>query len=420
MKQLFQPFKGLPKEIYILCFARMINAVGMFIFPLLTLILTRKIGVSHGEAGFWIMMVGLVFIPANLIGGKLTDRFGRKKLIILCDITGGLLYVVCGFMEPSLSQMWLILAACFFFGMSEPANNAIIADLTTPDNRDAAYSLSYMCFNMGFAIGPALGGLLFEHHYSWIFWGDAITLFGAISLMLFFVRETFGDAQVDPGEDRAMERHVEGSIFKVLRERPIRIAFSLILLVYNFSYSQWHYLLPLQMETLFDADGAALFGLLASLNGLVVITCTPLLTSLFKETPGLKKVALGGLLYMLGFGLFGFIGGRSFPYYALGCIIFTLGEILIATSFMPFITNRTPASHRGRMDAVIPLIMGIGYSTGPLLMGKGLNFYTIDEGWRMIAVVMGFGVVLMLLLARWDEKNSQGEAALQYSEAAEE
>lgn len=420
MNQLLQPFKGLPKEIYVLCFARMINAVGMFIFPLLTLILTRKIGLSHSDAGFWIMMVGVMFIPSNLIGGKLTDLFGRKKLIVICETIGGLLYIVCGFMTPSMDQLWLILAACFFFGMSEPANNAVIADLTTPENRDASYSLSYMCFNMGFAIGPAVGGLLFENHYPWIFWGDALTLFAAITLILLFVRETFGDAQADPGEERAMERHVEGSIFKVLRERPILIVFSLILLVYNFSYSQWHYLLPLQMETLFDARGAALFGLLASLNGLVVMICTPLLTSVFQHTASLKKVALGGFFYMLGFGLFGFIGGRSFPYYALGCVIFTIGEILIATSFMPFITNRTPASHRGRMDAVIPLIMGIGYSTGPLLMGKGLQFYSIDTGWRMIALLMSAGVLMMLLLARWDRKSSGGEAALQCEGASGE
>lgn len=409
MLKLLLPFKGLPKEIYILCFARMVNAVGMFIFPLLTLILTRKIGLSNSEAGFWIMMVGVMFIPSNLIGGKLTDRFGRKKLIIICETLGGLLYVLCGFMDPSMNQLWLILMACFFFGMSEPANNAVIADLTTPENRDASYALSYMCFNMGFAIGPALGGLLFENHYPWIFWGDALTLFIAISLVLFFVRETFGDAQIDLGEERVMERHVEGSIFKVLRQRPILIVFSVILLLYNFSYSQWHYLLPLQMNQQFDEKGAALFGMLASLNGVVVMLCTPLLTSLLHKTHNLRKVALGGVLYMIGFGLFGFIGGLPFQYFALGCVIFTLGEILITTSFMPFITNRTPASHRGRMNAVIPLIMGIGYSIGPLLMGKGLDRYSIDTGWRLIGLLMTMGVLLMLLLERWDR--NQGEDA---------
>lgn len=404
MLKLLQPFRGLPKEIYILCFARMINAMGLFIFPLLTLILTRKIGLSHSEAGFWIMMVGVMFIPSSLIGGKLTDLFGRKKLIVFCDSVGGLLYIICGFMAPSMVQIWLILGACFFFGMSEPAHNAVVADLTTPDNRDASYSLSYMCFNMGFAVGPALGGQLFEHHYPWIFWGDALTLLAAVSLILLFVRETFGDAQADPGEGRAMERHVEGSIFKVLWERPILIAFSVILLFYNFAYSQWHYLLPLQMDAQFSGEGAALFGILASLNGIVVMTCTPVLTALFQKTGNLMKVALGGILYMAGFGLFGFIDGMPFGWFALGCIIFTLGEILIATSFMPFITNRTPASHRGRMDAVIPLIMGTGYSLGPLLMGKGLGIYTIETGWMLVAAIMAIGVLLMLTLARWDRQ----------------
>lgn len=409
MRELLKPFKGLPQEIYILCLARLINAAGLFIYPLLTLIMTRKIGLTESESGFWLMLSGLMFIPSSLLGGKLTDRFGRKRLILAADTAGGLLYILCGFTEPSMVQIWLILVACFCLGLAEPAHNAIIADLTTPENRDGAYSLSYMCFNMGFAVGPAIGGRLFEHHYPWIFWGDALTLLTAMVLLQLFVRETFGEARLDPGEGRALERHVSGSIWRVLWDRPILVVFSGILLLYNFAYAQWHYLLPLQLSHQFRGEGAALFGLLASLNGVVVMVCTPVLTALSRQMGPLRRIALGGVLYGAGFGMFGLISGRPFLYFAVACVLFTLGEILIATSFMPFVTNRTPASHRGRMDAVLPMIMGVGYSTGPLLMGKGLTRFSIETGWQLIAGVMVLGVLAMTTLERWD--NREGKTA---------
>lgn len=402
MIDIFKPYRGLPKEVYIIFLSRMINAAGLFIFPLFTLILTQKIGLPKDAAGFWIMVVGLIFIPSNLIGGKLTDIVGRKKIIVICEAIGGLMYVICGFMPASMTQIYLIIAACFFFGMAEPANNAIIADITTPENRDGAYSLSYMGFNMGFAIGPTVGGLLFKNHYSWIFWGDAITLFIALSLVVLFVRETFGDAQVTLDESRVMEQHTEGSIWKVLKERPILIGFSVVLLFYNFSYSQWHYLLPLHMEQSNPGNGAAIFGLLASMNGIVVMIFTPLITSAMSSLGNLRKIVYGGALYMVGFGLFGFVTGNLM--FVLCCVLFTLGEIMITISYMPYIANRTPASHRGRMNAVMPIIMGIGYSMGPLLMGRGLNIFSIETGWKLIGLIMALGVIFMKLLEMADQK----------------
>nr|WP_279388099.1 MFS transporter [Tepidibacillus fermentans] len=49
------------------------------------------------------------------------------------------------------------------------------ADVTTPENRNAAYSLSYMGWNIGFAIGPVIGGMFYKNHFPLVFIGDALT-----------------------------------------------------------------------------------------------------------------------------------------------------------------------------------------------------------------------------------------------------
>ncbi|WP_330583790.1 MFS transporter [Acidaminobacter sp.] len=425
LRHFLKPYRGLPREIYVIFFSRMINAAGLFIFPLFTLILTSKIGLSASEAGIWLTLMGIVIVPANLLGGKLTDWVGRKPMILLGQTIGGILFMICGFLEPGMTQIYLILSACFFFGLSDPANLSIIADLTTKDQREAAYALSYMGFNLGFAIGPTIGGLLFNNFYAWIFWGDALTLFVSVALVQVFIKETYLKTRIDseaisfpqidqktaesaePAGD-AMEAAVSGSVLKVLLQRPILLVFSSILLFYNFSYAQWHYLLPIQLEDLFPLKGASTFGLLASLNGLVVLICTPLLTSGLRQYPALRRVALGGLLYLIGFGTFAFAESRLL--FALGCVIFTLGEITITISYMPYVANRTPVSHRGRMNAVLPLLMGVGYTAGPIVMSRGLLIFAPQTGWLLISVLLVFAVVSMLVLERYDARVGIREA----------
>lgn len=409
MKKFFEPYMNLPRPVYIIFFSRMINAAGLFIFPLLTLILTKKIGLASEETGFIIMLVGLIFIPANLIGGKLTDLYGRKKLIVGFETMGGLLYILCGFLEPSMTQVYLILAASFFFGMAEPANTSLIADVTTPENRAGAYSLSYLGFNVGFAIGPILGGLLFENHYHWIFFGDVFSLLIAVALVAFLVPETFSETKKDLGQDREMEKTREESILRILLERPVLLIFSFILLLYNFAYSQWHFLLPLQSETYFPGKGAEFFGILASVNGVTVMIFTPLLTAFFAKQTELQRVILGGVCYFLGFGALAFVSSKLL---IMACaFVFTLGEILITISYMPFVANQTPASHRGRMNAVVPLIMGIGYSTGPLLMGSWLKVVSIPTGWHIISGIVFTGVCFMVILERYMNKRAKSQVA---------
>lgn len=409
-KRYLEPYHGLPKEIYVIFFSRMINAAGLFIFPLFTLILTEKVGLTATQAGLWLTLMGLVIVPANLLGGKLTDWVGRKPVILAGQSLGGLLFLICGFLTPGMTQIYLILGACFFFGISDPANLSIVSDLTTPENREAAYALSYMGFNLGFAFGPTVGGLLFNRFYAWIFWGDALTLFISVALVLFFIKETYrkDEVRVTPANLKSEEAGQSGSILSVLLKRPILLIFSSILLFYNFSYSQWHYLLPVQLEQLYPREGAASFGLLASLNGIVVLLLTPLLTTALKPYPAIRRVAVGGLFYLLGFGLFGLVESRRL--FALGCIIFTIGEIIIAISYMPYVANRTPVTHRGRMNAVLPLIMGVGYTAGPAIMGQGLRIFTPATGWLLIAGLLSLAVAAMLGLERLERQSEIREA----------
>ncbi|MDF2545256.1 MAG: transporter [Anaerosolibacter sp.] len=407
LKQLFTPYKGLPKEVYVIFVARIINALGCFVMPLMTIILKDSIGLSDQLTGVYISAAGLLFLPASMIGGKLADTIGRKKVIILFDSMAAVLYISCSFMIPSMKMIYVIMAAAACLVTAGPAHDSLMADITTPQNRESAYALSYMGWNLGFAIGPFVGGMLYEKYLPLVFLGDAVTALLSLSLVVLFIKETIHKTEEEiTDESRVLEKREQGSIFSVLIKRPVLIYFALIIFGFNFVYSQWSFLIPIHMLEKFPAHKAEYYGSLASFNGLIVILFTPLITYYFQKSKSIRRMVYGGFLYAIGFGMLGLFNGLV--HFFISAFIFTLGEILLAISTAPFIANHTPASHRGRMSAVIPMIFGMGQTLGPIGMGQILTYTGIEPAWLLMGGIGMIFTILMFILEQKEEKKQLG------------
>jgi MFS family permease len=122
----------------------------------------------------------------------------------------------------------------------------------------------------------------------------------------------------------------------------------------------------------------------------------------------------GGLLYAVGFGLPGFVD--KVPFLFASVFVLTVGEIVVTTSTMPFIANHTPASHRGRMSAVLPMIMGLGYTVGPSITGNVSNNIGINSTWRIVGLIMVTFTALAYLLEKYDIKTTEQKDVIAVSE----
>lgn len=405
MKSLFKPYRGLSKEIWVLFFARVINCMGAFIFPLLTLILTTKLGLDSKTAGFLISGSGIIYMFSGIIGGKLTDLFGRKTIIIILNLIGAGFYIAAGFMKVSNAMIPMIMAAGFFMSMSDPASSALVADITEPKTRDGAYSLFYIGVNIGFAFSPTIGGLLLKNHLNLLFLIDGGTAVIAMLLILFFIPETIGNTNQELGEDREMEKQVEGSTIKVLLERPILLFFALTMFGYSFVYSQWGFMFPIHVAETFTANGGKIFGGLVSFNAVIVLTLTPLITLLLLSKSSIRKLFYGGIMYTFGFGSLFF--AKTIYSFILSAFLITVGEIIVTISSSPFIANHTPASHRGRINSILPIISGLGYTIGPITMGTVLSITSINKAWIGIAVVMIIFSFFTKMLEKYENKEKE-------------
>lgn len=405
------PYRGLPKEIYILFVTRIINSMGAFVFPLLSLILTQRIGFTKVQAGTFVTFLAISQVPGMLIGGKLVDSFGRKKIIIIFQVLGALCYIICGLLRPSMLMAIVIVLAFGVYSMAGPAIDAVAADLTKPSNRKGAYSLLYMGHNLGFAVAPVVGGLLYKNHLPILFIGDGGTTLLSLVLFTIFVKETIqGKSEMDDNSNK-LEAHEEGSVFSVLMKRPIVLYFALIMFIYQFVYAQWGFTLPLQMGDVFGSDGARLYGLVAGMNGIIVILCTPIVTLIINKVKSMRAIAFGGLLYAIAFGMLGFVTHLSF--YFLFIFILTIGEIVITVNSNTFVANHTPASHRGRINSIVPIITGSGFAIGPMVMGSVMESYGHRTTWCIVSAFVLFGAICMILLEGVEKKAQMRDISLE-------
>jgi MFS family permease len=103
-------------------------------------LLTDKIGLSPDKAGIYVSLAGLSYLPGGLLGGKLSDHFGRKKIMIIFQGAAALMLIPCAFLGKSMIIPWILILVGVLNGAAQPANSAMLADMTNSENRKTALS----------------------------------------------------------------------------------------------------------------------------------------------------------------------------------------------------------------------------------------------------------------------------------------
>jgi len=399
MKKLFQMYGGLRKEVYILCFGRLVTAMGSLIWAMLTLILKSKLHFDAEQVALWFLVFSILQLPFSLLGGKLTDAYNKRNLIIVFDLISVSLYIITAILPLSVGSIVIYFAGSLFQSMEWPAYDSLIADLTSDHDREKAYSLQYLASNLGVVFAPTLGGLLFNN-YLWLsFLISGLTVLSSTILIFLYIPKTVEKAEIT----NTYEAQVSGSMMSVLKTRKILLAYIVIACISSIVYAQFNYLLPIQMDEVFLTQGALFFGMLTSINGFVVICCTPILTQWTLKWADLDRVRLGTVLEIIGICSY-FFYRNSLPLYILSMIVFTLGEILNTLGSSPYISKRIPATHRGRFVSISNIFTTLSSSLGSAAVGRIVVLYTFREGWIFVAVI---GIILMLLLQFYRKKDEK-------------
>ncbi|MDF2609409.1 MAG: major facilitator superfamily protein [Lachnospiraceae bacterium] len=404
-------YAKLPKSVYVIFFSRVVNSIGNFVYPFLTLLLTSKIGMGEEQVGLYLLTASISQIPGSLLGGKLSDVMGRKKIMITFMSLAALCFIPCAiFLDYPSTIMyvpWLLILASFFNSIVGPSSGAMMNDLTGPENRQAAFSMLYMGMNVGTAIGSIVAGFLFNNYIELLFLGDAATTLISIILLAKFVEETKPTEEDFEKIDntRSDEQVESGGMFAALLKRPRLFIFAILNTVFSFIYAQTHFSMPLQANAIFGEDlGARYFGTFNMINCLEVIFLTTIITILTKKIRPLYNVTIAGIFYAVGFGMIYFVS--NFWTFVLSTLIWTVGEIINATNIGVYLANHTPISHRGRFNAIISLITGTGGAISPYIMGGFIAKNGVGNVWPVI-FILGLVSSLSMFILGFTERHQE-------------
>lgn len=400
--KLFSEYRGLKKEMYVLFFGRIVTAMGSLIWPMLTLILSHKLHMSASEIATLLLIMTIIQLPATIIGGKFADYFNKKNIIIICDLITVACYIICGFIDVSIWLIILFFIGGLFANFEGPSYDALVADLSSTQDRERAYSLNYLGSNIGVVIAPTVGGFLFNNHLNLSFIISGMATLSSTILIFLFIKDISYKENLNNSIYEMDEKNL--SSWQLLKQRKIILLYFFVIGMMAFVYSQINYLLPLNLEILYQNNGAIIFGTLTSLNGITVIIFTPLFTNFLKNVHDVKKIMIGEVLIVVSFCIFCLIQKNMYAYY-VAMIIFTWGEIMCTLGQLPYLTRRIPASHRGRIAGLMLVFRTLFQGISQKGMGFVIDCYGFILGWFLIIIIGILSLVMIGILQKWDYKN---------------
>ncbi|MDQ6597420.1 MDR family MFS transporter [Bacillus salipaludis] len=328
--------------------------------PFLSIYLSRNMDLPPVVIGLTVGMSPLMATVGGFIGGHLSDRYGRKKVMLLSLFTLAIVYY--GFTIAS-SQGWFILLNALnglcnsFF---EPTSQALMADITDKKNRMKAYSLRYTAINIGASVGPLIGAYLAATSAKMSF---AIT--GTTYLLYAIVLFFFLQRLVIPQQKESKKMVSIINAFRIIRKDRALMFLILGSILVNIGYVQLDSNLPQHLEAKLQ-NGVVIFSVLLSINAVMVVVLQMPISHIAEKFKPMQAM-LAGSIFMAA-GLFGFSFVSGWVTAAFSIILLTLGEILIFPSSSILIDHLAPENLRGAYFGA-GQFRKIGNFLGPVLGG---------------------------------------------------
>jgi len=389
---LLQDLRALPGAFWVLCTGTFINRFGTFVYPFLTIALSRR-GVALWEIGIILAGYSVGGLVAMLAGGWFADRFGRRRTIVFGTAFQAVAVMALYFAEAPMVLVLLTTASGFFGGFYHPAANALVADLVPAERRLTAYATLRQAANGGFAFGVAAGGILVNLSPFWLFAGDALTtaLFGIIALLALPEGH-----RVSGGEARWSE-----AIGRIRRDGAFWALFAAQFAA-SFVFAQFatSYALDVARRGVSLAVAGwvltpeQVYGLLLGLNGVLIMTLELPLTRVSNVFRPRRVMAFGYVLIGLGFAAN--LADFGVGFLAVGMAIFTFGEMLVIPMVNVWISHLAPGNMRGRYIGTLGMAWALGNIAGQNL---GLKIFAFSpEALWLSCAAAGFAAAAMITL----------------------
>ncbi|WP_027409966.1 MDR family MFS transporter [Anoxybacteroides tepidamans] len=378
--------------------------VGSMVFPFMAIYFAQKLGETL--AGILLFINAIVSLITGLYGGYIADRIGRKKVLLFGQ---GMLVISFAVMALANSK-WFDSAWVTFCmmtlnsvgnGLTNPAAEAMLIDVSTPENRKMMYSINYWATNLSIAIGSIMGGMLFKTHRFELFVALTVVAILTFFLMLFFMVEVFQTKQM--AEKRNVLLDIVDNYKKIMHDKAF-ILFSLATLcVMSIEFQLSNYI-GIRLERKFQPitvplfgfppvhiDGLRMLSFISTENTILVVCLAMLIAKWIKGFSETKVLYTGIFIYAIGYTLLGF--SNHIAVLLVACFIYTMGELTyvpVKQSTLASIINADARSSymaiNGFVFQIARITGSLGVIIGSLIGSYGMSFLFFVLG--MLSIVL--------------------------------
>jgi MFS family permease len=391
--QLGSFFNEYPRTFWTLMGVSFIDHLGgALMFPFFALYITSKFDVGMTEVGILFALFSISSFIGSALGGALSDRLGRRGMLIFSLISTSLSSVLMGVVN-SLGLFYLLaLLVGIFTDVGGPARQAMMADLLPVEKRVSGFGIFRVVFNISAAIGPAIGGFMATRSYLALFISDAILSLITAILVYLYIPETKPEAH-EGTQHESLGATFRG-YFTVLRDR-IFVFYIFASILAGLVYMNFNTTLGVFLRDYRGIPESG-YGLLITINATMVVIMQFSVSRIIEKYKPMMMMALGTLLSGLGFALFGFVQTYSLAVVAM--VILTVGEMIWAPVSNALVAMFAPEDKRGRYMAAFGFSWGIPFAIGPLMAGRVLDTGHGNWLWYACGILGILGTLCFLAL----------------------
>jgi predicted MFS family arabinose efflux permease len=378
----FNAYKGLSKEIWILSAVSLINRAGAMVLPFLSLYLSDNLSFSLKDTGVILSFYGIGSLIGTQTGGWLADKIGYFKTQFWSLFLSTFMYISLLFVDSFWALSLLIMSTSAIADIFRPANMASVSVYSKKENLTRSIGLNRLAINLGYAIGPAVGGLLVVlSGYTILFIVDGLTCLTA-SLVFFYYLSPKKNAEQQNTEATPVNKS----------DSPYRdkyfLIFILAILMSAVGFMQLFYTQPIFWKNNFGLSEDHI-GLLLALNCvLIVLIEVPLLFKIENKVSSMKMVALGAFLFATSYAVYIFSNWFLIP--VISVVLISIGEIFNFPFANTSALKRSKKHNKGKYMAAYAMAFSLSHIIAP-----GLSFWVV-ENYSFQVLWMGITGILLL------------------------
>lgn len=354
---------------------------GFMLYPFFALYLTKKYDINMATVGLVMGLFSITGLLGSAIGGALTDRLGRRKIIIASLLLSSLSALGMGF-APTLAIFVAVSAIVgTLSSIGGPAHEAVVADLLPPEKRAEGYGIIRVIFNIAVIIAPPIAGLLVTRSYLTLFIVDATISIICAGIVIFALPET-KPKHLEKAKPESMKQTFIGYA-RVFKDVPFLLFIGVTVLM-SIVYINMNSTLGVFLR---DQRGLKEvgYGSLLSINAVIVVVFQFWLTHKIEKYKPMLMMAIGSFLYAVGFAMYGFVTG--FAMFVTAMVIITIGEMIVSPFQQSVVAGFAPEEMRGRYMAVSGLTWSIAFIIGPYFAGLLLDSPNPSILWFICGIV---------------------------------